>query len=748
MPNAQKILHCGDPAGFMELHIGASLRRTSVLPRLDEENNQTSSQPLGTTDATGGEASTRASAERMSSSFRPPAIPGVRSDVTQPLDPEILRSYFEAAQAVPAELDPSSDDIPDATDDAEILALWPEEAQQPPRYDDSDEGAPIIVTDAEPTVFSHAVRDALSESSSAGIESTATTEGFALTEERLGRGEEPPAAGTWLGGEEDVRVWLEQCLGEQDGIVFYRAKLEADDQPYTALWNRVAAPDAPWHRVPDQRIVRPKTQMVFERAGLRVFERPRGNTVLDYLSEASNRQLPAMAALELGIELAEILESIHGAGLRLYELDPSQVIIEQGAKVRFYAVGGLFDDQSLPETHAGAFRAPEVNARNKSRLGLHSDVYAVAYLVYALLARRSAADVASDGMELPSPRLYRPECPLGIWPHLEPCLLPDPAKRIPHARALRQQLQEARARLRRSVQNAATARRLQFDAWAEVHAGLGKARRGAPQQDRALSVTTEDGRAGLFLIADGVSRSRYGDGAFAAAQVEASALSHWDALEKSTSAGQVLNHAQRADVLRQVARAAGRRIAHEVNDRFAPLPNDPNHVMSTTMVAAFVVHNQATVANLGDSRAYLVRDQTIERISIDHDRITDAMRMGLSLGSASEIRMGAALTRVVGRVSIGADGFCRSEPFDPEIFRVDLLPGDRLVLCSDGITDFAAGLGSSQRDAEQKILECVTEYPDPSRAAYEMVVLANRSGGYDNISCVVIAAQDEIQSRP
>lgn len=712
------------------------------MPRLDEENSQTSSGPVGTTDAAGDEISPGADAP-----FRPPAIPGVRSDVTQPLDPEILRSYFEAAQAVPAELDPSADDIPDVTDDAEILALWPEEAQQPPRYDDSDEGAPIVVTDAEPTVFSHAVRDALSESSSAGVEeTTATTEGFALTEERGPRGEEPPAAGTWLGGEDDVRVWLEQCLGEQDGIVFYRAKLEADAQPYTALWNRVAAPDAPWHRVPDQRVVRPKTQMVFERAGLRVFERPRGNTVLDYLSETSGRQLPAMAALELGIELAEILESIHGAGLRLYELDPSQVIIEQGAKVRLYAVGGLYDDRSLPESHAGAFRAPEVSARRKSQVGLHSDVYAVAYLVYALLARRSAQDVASDGLELPSPRLYRPECPLGIWPHLEPCLLPEPGKRIPHATALRQQLQEARARLRRSVKENASSPWLHFDAWAEVHAGLGKARRGAPQQDRALSVTTEDGRAGLYLIADGVSRSRYGDGAFAAAQVERSALSHWDTLEKS--AGQVLNHAQRADVLRQISRAAGRLIASEINDHFAPLPNDPNHVMSTTMVAAFVVDNQATVANLGDSRAYLVRDQTIERISIDHDRVTDALRMGLNLGSASEIRMGAALTRVVGRVSIGADGYCRAEPFDPEIFRVDLLPGDRLVLCSDGVTDFAAGLGASQRDAEQKILACVSEYSDPSRAAYELVVLANRAGGYDNISCVVIAAQGEASSRP
>lgn len=685
----------------------------------------------------------------LSSTFRPPAIPGIRGDETQPLDPEILRSYFEAAHAIPAALQATVDETANALDGAEILALWPDEAGLPPRYDDSDEGAPVVLQGADPTVLSQSVRDALSESSSAGVDDAlATTEGSALTEEREMGGDEPPPAGTWLGGVDDVRVWLEQCLGEQGGIVFYRAKLEADDQPYTALWNREAPPDAPWHRIPDPRVVRPKTQQNFGRAVLRVFERPRGNTVLDYLGDAAGRQLPAMAALELGIELAEILESIHGAGQRLYELDPSQVIIEQGAKVRLYAIGGLHQEQSLPQPSAGTFAAPEVRAQRLEQVGQHSDVYAVAFLVYALLARRGSLDVAPDGMELPSPRLFRPECPLGIWPYLEPCLLADSGKRVPHARALRQQLTEARRRLRRIGSDAAPRPRLQFDAWAEVHPGLGKARRGAPQQDRALSVTTEDGSAGLYLIADGVSRSRYGDGAFAAAQVEACALARWDALEKVSSAAMVLNHAQRADVLRQIARAAGRRISQEINQRFAPLPNEPNQVMSTTMVAAFIVRNQATVANLGDSRAYLVRDNTIERVSIDHDRMTDALRMGLNLGSTSEIRMGAALTRVVGRVSIGSEGLCRSEPFDPEIFRVDLLPEDRLVLCSDGVTDFAAGLGASQREAEQSILDCVLKYRDPSRAAYELVVLANRAGGYDNISCVVIAAQDELRARP
>jgi PPM family protein phosphatase len=94
----------------------------------------------------------------------------------------------------------------------------------------------------------------------------------------------------------------------------------------------------------------------------------------------------------------------------------------------------------------------------------------------------------------------------------------------------------------------------------------------------------------------------------------------------------------------------------------------------------------------------------------------------------------------VGRVSIDEHGVTRPDPFDPEIFRLRLLPGDRLVLCSDGVADYVAGAGSSQDENEQKILDIVLANEDPGRSAFELVVASNRAGGYDNISCVVIAA--------
>ena len=586
-------------------------------------------------------------------------------------------------------------------------------------------------------------RGAVMDEKSLSTDESATVEGAPIVEEAgTEMGPPPPNAGQVLVGDEGMQIRLEDPLGEQNGSVFFRAKLGpagVDEQPFTAVWTQTARPEPPWSHLPDPRIVRPRARATLDRASVRVFERPKGNTVVDYLAD-DDRLLPAMATLELGIELAEILEGLHGAGQYVYDLDPSQIVIERGGRVRLYAVGGLYPAGQMPSGPLGLFVAPEVRRRLSWLVGAHSDVYAVALLLYGLLAKRAPVDVDLDPSQLVSPRVFRPECPLGIWPHLRACLDPIPGRRVGHARGLKAQLERARARLIAEARAAEESQALVLEAWAELHTGLSKARRGATQQDRALSVTDEAGRVGLYIISDGVSRSKFGDGAFAAEQVEIAALQRWTALEKAGGNALQLAHAARADVMRQITRTAGKRISAEVNARCAPLANEPNQVMSSTMVSAFVVAGEATVANLGDSRCYLVRDGTIEQVTIDHDRTTDALRMGLTFKESAQVQMGSALTRVVGRVIIEEGGVSKPDPFEPELFRLRLLPGDRLVLCSDGVADFAAGPGAPPSEADAKILETVTKYEDPARAAFELVVLANRAGGYDNISCVVLAA--------
>jgi protein phosphatase len=580
------------------------------------------------------------------------------------------------------------------------------------------------------------------DSSKLPTDEGATVEGAPVEDHRTDIGPVPPAAGATLVADDHTVVQLEDSLGEQGGMVFYRARLLRDGadlgQPFTAVWTPQAPPEPVWSHLPDARLVRPRCRVTLERAAVRVFERPRGNTVIDFLAD-DEKLLGAMQVIELGIELAELLEAMHGAGCHLYDLDPSQIVIEKGGRVRLYAVGGLYAAGQLPRGSLGPFCAPEVRRRMSYRIGQAADVYSVALLLYALLAKRAPIEIDTDPSLLVSPRVFRPECPLGIWPLLRGCLELNPMRRVGHARGLRQTLERIKGRLLVELKATEDQVPVLLESWAELHTGITKARRGSNQQDRALAVTDESARTGLYVIADGVSRSRYGDGAFAAEQVEMSALQRWTGLEKGGPQALELEHAQRSDILKQISRSAGKKIASEINAKYAPIPNEPNQVMSATLVAAFVVNGDATVGNLGDSRAYLVRDGVIEQISIDHDRTTDALRLGLSFREAANVQMGTALTRVVGRVVIDDDGTCRADPFEPELFRLRLLPGDRLVLCSDGVADFVAGPGIPQVDQDEKIKQTVLEFEDPARAAFELVVLANRVGGYDNISCVVIA---------
>jgi len=662
--------------------------------------------------------------------FAPTSIPGVRTETTRPIDMAAATSASQGS-GEPLVLESPLPAAGEASGAAE--GLFGDEPDIPEFELDDDDDDMLN----EKTVDLELPRDISSLHPS--TDESATVEGAPLMDSGTEQSVQPPAAGERIPADDGSIIQLDAPLGDQRGSVFFRARVEGDEQAYTAVWTPDAPEEPPWDLIPDPRIVRPRCRATLEGAALRVFERPKGNTVVDYLADGE-RFLPAMAALELGLELAEILESLHGAGCYIYDLDPSQIVIERGGRVRLYAINGFSRHGKPPPQQAGMFAAPEVRRRLTYLMGAHSDVFSVSLMLYALLARRSPIDNDLDPNMLVNPRVFRPECPLGIWPYLHPCLAAVPGRRVGHARGLRQELDKARSRLIAEASAADNPESIVLEAWAELHTGLGKKRRGADQQDRALSVTDEEGSVGLYIIADGVSRSRYGDGAFAADSVEIASAARWAQLEKAGPAGMALSHPQRVDVLRQISRTAGKRISQDVNERFAPLANEPNQVMSTTLCAAFIVQGEATLANLGDSRSYLIRDETIERISIDHDRTTDALRMGLSFREASEVRMGAALTRVVGRVLIDENGMTRPDPFEPEVSRLRLLPGDTIVLCSDGVADFAAGAGASQEDAEARMLATILEYEDPARAAYELVVLANRAGGYDNISCVVIAA--------
>ena len=124
--------------------------------------------------------------------------------------------------------------------------------------------------------------------------------------------------------------------------------------------------------------------------------------------------------------------------------------------------------------------------------------------------------------------------------------------------------------------------------------------------------------------------------------------------------------------------------------------------------------------NIGDSRVYLVRDDAIIQITTDHSVVQELVAAGrLSPEEAENHPYGNVITRAVGP----------SEGVTPDYVRLDVVEGDRFVICSDGLTKELTDYG---------IRHFLAENPDPEDAVLAMLDAALENGGRDNISIIVL----------
>lgn len=140
--------------------------------------------------------------------------------------------------------------------------------------------------------------------------------------------------------------------------------------------------------------------------------------------------------------------------------------------------------------------------------------------------------------------------------------------------------------------------------------------------------------------------------------------------------------------------------------------------MGTTVVAATIQDGYLYVANVGDSRLYLI-DQEIEQITRDHSLVEEMIRIGeLQHQDARSHPDRNVITRAIGVNS----------PVKIDFFDMKLEEGDRILLCSDGLTNMVD---------DDEILHIVKKCASPQEAAQRLVTEANKNGGKDNVSVVL-----------
>ncbi|SFQ16827.1 protein phosphatase [Lachnospiraceae bacterium XBB1006] len=142
--------------------------------------------------------------------------------------------------------------------------------------------------------------------------------------------------------------------------------------------------------------------------------------------------------------------------------------------------------------------------------------------------------------------------------------------------------------------------------------------------------------------------------------------------------------------------------------------------MGTTMVAATVYDDRFWVANVGDSRLYMVTPGEIRQITVDHSWVEKMVRLGeLNPDEARTHEKKNVITRAIGMM----------EELKVDVFEVPLEEEGRILMCSDGLTNMIE---------DEQIRIIINSQRDVIERTEKLVEVANQNGGKDNITVVVI----------
>jgi PPM family protein phosphatase len=512
---------------------------------------------------------------------------------------------------------------------------------------------------------------------------------------------------------------------------------------------------------------RERGTQIEKRAGLRIASLPVGR----FIDDAAGRWLLYRAAEgtappwepSLPAPLAELqrlsayvhslafaLEALHRESLVWLNFDPNALedagpLQAESADWRRLRITNLdvelFPFQSMPErvrVHPH-FSAPEIVQFRGDDIGPRSDVYHLAMLAYYWLAGQLPDGLAGSGLEsheyeLPFLRIFAPHLPEGIVTVLMRGLALTPSDRPATPQAFAHFLDEAiiNAYWRRSFTDP-----MHWDIGGHTRTGRSKGELQRGNEDTIL--IKDDGQSALALVADGVSTCDVGSGGLAsmmATIVIENALA--EGCSHETYPALITSAAQRGSQgLLEWAIAQHCRADLEAG----------KDLMGTTLTAAWIQGHEISLANLGDSRAYLVTDDAIEQLTVDGDLASDLLAEGTAPEEIRELGMMArALRECVGGCTKSENGelAIMPETCTPRISRWPLVPGDVIVLCTDGLVEEGFFLEPGtvadivRKNKDRTAADLALILVEAADAMQRLPSIMEPEGFGDNISCVVI----------
>ena len=439
-------------------------------------------------------------------------------------------------------------------------------------------------------------------------------------------------------------------------------------------------------------------------------------TILDHLPEAPTGRSSLHEISSSAYDLEEL--SAPSPTLRAVE----GALLDGG--FRFYRAREDYEEVPV----VIGFSPPEMFGRSRVELGPHCDIFSLGMLLYFLVAGElPPTSIYSRHIPAIPSRHFRPGFPIGLQAIISRATRPAPGERFADVATLRHAFERACKLIEQRIDAMQYQPPSRIEFAVERHIGIAKRLRNPVNQDNVFGAKSADSLFSLLVVADGVSTASYGSGDLASEQIRNVATERWPELLALYESDP--DEVDEFELITSLMKDANQRIIDYVNLHHFPFEGVPHEVMGTTVLVAIINRGIVTLGSLGDSRGYLQRGTSFEQITIDHNLWTLRILEGESADHALSLPHGDALARCLGSFIINDNKLNAITP-QPDIFRFPVMSGDTLLLATDGLLDFA---GANPLSSEDNILSILLAESNPALAALEMILLANRGGGGDNI---------------
>jgi serine/threonine protein phosphatase PrpC len=406
-------------------------------------------------------------------------------------------------------------------------------------------------------------------------------------------------------------------------------------------------------------------------------------------------------AIAAAVQVCQAISFVHRRALRLNDICPESVSVAKDGRLKLTGLDYVSNDNELqtePIFNDG-YTAPEIYRGKK--VDKRADIFSAGAILYTWL---TGARIPSESWrEEAGPVQFYP--PHVVAPRLEKAIRRaiafSPADRWPTIDEFKAEL----IALGGSI-------RLRAAAMTDV----GRVRE--HNEDSVLAVEyvreslVEPAQSHLYVVADGMGGAEAGEvaSAIAVETIRSYIESRLETASRDAANG--------ADMLMAALEEANSKII----DYVASHPESRG--MGSTGVCALVTPTDAAVAWVGDSRGYLMEGATVRQVTKDHSLVQRLVEIG-------QITAEEAHTHEHKNVITRSLGARQSGPAGAEALALKLKRGDKLMLCSDGLTAHVM---------DDDIRDILGRNADPFDAARELIAAANAGGGTDNISVIVVYA--------